>query len=75
MALEDDPVISEVREARRRISERFGHDPQRLVAYYMQKQQSRNSQPLVEGPIGEDTAKGHGEPRDEPATRPTHPTD
>lgn len=34
-----DPVIEEVREARRRISERFGHDPARLVAYYMELQQ------------------------------------
>jgi hypothetical protein len=32
---QSDPVIDEVREVRRRISERCGHDPERLVAYYM----------------------------------------
>jgi hypothetical protein len=33
-----DPVIDEVREIRQRISARFGHDPVRLVAYYMELQ-------------------------------------
>ncbi len=31
--LPPDPVIDEIREVRRRISERFDHDPERLVAY------------------------------------------
>jgi hypothetical protein len=31
-----DPVIEEVREVRRRISARVGHDPTRLVAYYIE---------------------------------------
>jgi hypothetical protein len=35
-----DEVIAEVRAARHRISERFGHDPYRLVAYYMERQKS-----------------------------------
>ncbi len=34
-----DPVIDEIRELRRRISERFAHDPARLVAYYAEFQQ------------------------------------
>jgi hypothetical protein len=34
-----DPVIDEVREVRHRISERFGHDPERLVAHYMELQE------------------------------------
>jgi len=34
-----DPVIDEVREIRQRISARFGHDPARLVAYYMELQE------------------------------------
>ena len=34
-----DPVIDEIREVRHRISERFGHDPERLVAYYMEMQE------------------------------------
>ncbi|MBA3313799.1 MAG: hypothetical protein M3552_08450 [Planctomycetota bacterium] len=35
----NDPVVDEVREVRHRISERFDHDPVRLVAYYMELQQ------------------------------------
>jgi hypothetical protein len=34
-----DPTIARVREARHRISERFGHDPKRLVEYYMKLQE------------------------------------
>ncbi len=33
-----DPVIEEVREVRHRISARVGHDPTRLVAYYIEWQ-------------------------------------
>jgi hypothetical protein len=35
---EEDAEIALVREARHRISERFGHDPYRLVAHYMEQQ-------------------------------------
>ncbi len=31
-----DPVIDEIREVRHRISARCGHDPARLVAFYME---------------------------------------
>lgn len=34
-----DPVIDEIREIRHRISEECGHDPARLVAYYIQFQE------------------------------------
>jgi len=34
-----DPVIDEIREVRHRISERFAHDPARLVAYYLELQE------------------------------------
>ncbi len=34
-----DPVIDEIREVRHRISERCDHDPERLVAYYMELQE------------------------------------
>jgi hypothetical protein len=33
-----DEVIARVREARRRISARFDHDPAKLVAHYMERQ-------------------------------------
>jgi len=35
---EDGEEITCVRAVRHRISERFGHDPYRLVAYYMERQ-------------------------------------
>jgi hypothetical protein len=34
-----DPVIDEVRQVRHAISERVGHDPARLVEYYMKLQE------------------------------------
>lgn len=34
-----DPLIDEIREIRHRISARFGHDPVRLGAYYMEMQE------------------------------------
>ena len=34
-----DPAIEEVRAVRHRISARFDHDPERLVAYYMALQE------------------------------------
>jgi hypothetical protein len=34
-----DPIIDEIREVRHRISERFAHDPARLVAYYIELQE------------------------------------
>lgn len=35
----EDPVIDRVRAARHRISARFGHDPAKLVAHYMELQE------------------------------------
>ena len=35
---QSNPVINEVREVRHRISALFGHDPTRLVAFYMEMQ-------------------------------------
>lgn len=34
----NDPVVEEVREIRRRISEQFDHDPKRLVEHYIELQ-------------------------------------
>jgi len=47
-----DPVIDEVREVRHQISERFGHDPERLVAYYMELQEKFRVR-LIHAPNGE----------------------
>jgi hypothetical protein len=41
-----DPVIDEIRAARHRISEEFGHDPKRLCEHYM-KLQERHRDRLV----------------------------
>ncbi len=35
---EGEELIAEIRAVRHRISERFGHDPYKLVAYYMECQ-------------------------------------
>ena len=35
---QSDPVIDEIREVRHQISARFDHDPERLVAYYIELQ-------------------------------------
>ncbi len=45
--IESDPVIDEVREVRHRISARFDHDPEKLVAYYIEMQK-RHQERLVE---------------------------
>ena len=42
----NDPVIDEIREVRHRISEKFGHDPEKLVAYYMQMQEPYRDCPM-----------------------------
>ena len=42
----DDPTIQSVRDARHQISAAVGHDPQKLVEYYQQRQQ-RNQKQLV----------------------------
>lgn len=34
-------TIREIRETRKKISERFGHDPKRLVEYYKKKQEKK----------------------------------
>lgn len=44
--LPPDPPIDEIREVRRRISARFDHDPERLVAYYIECQKQYGNQLL-----------------------------
>lgn len=39
MSKRNDETITEVREARTRISAEFGHDPKQLVAHYLEMQQ------------------------------------
>jgi hypothetical protein len=48
-----DPVIDEIREVRHRISARFGHDPARLVAYYMELQKLYQDRLIQNEPVRE----------------------
>jgi hypothetical protein len=41
MTQQQDSTISRIRIARHRISEKFGHDPRRIVAYYIRLQKER----------------------------------
>jgi hypothetical protein len=55
MNQKDDPTIERIREARHRISEAHGHDPQKVVEYYVDLQKKYERR-LLENP--EET---HGE--------------
>jgi len=57
-----DPVIDEIREVRHRISERFDHDPERLVAYYIELQQ-RYADRLIDTSKDAEKARSHDHPR------------
>lgn len=46
---DSDPVIDEVRQVRQRISARFDHDPERLIAYYIELQK-RHQDRLINQP-------------------------
>lgn len=52
-----DPVVDEVRQIRHEISERFGHEPARLVEYYMKLQERYRDRLLPSQP-----AKSPGRP-------------
>ncbi len=39
--MKDNSTIKEIREIRKKISERFDHDPKRIVEYYKKKQEQR----------------------------------
>jgi hypothetical protein len=36
MMMKDDPVIDRIRQVRRRISEKYDHDPNKLVMHYIE---------------------------------------
>lgn len=46
--MKDDPVIARIREVRHRISAACGHDPKRLVEYYMKLQREHPERLLKE---------------------------
>lgn len=51
-----DPVIEEVRQARHQISESVGHDPARLVEYYMKLQEQYRERLLPAAEAGKTAA-------------------
>ena len=53
---EGEDELARIREVRHRISEEFGHDPYRMVAYYME-----HPEKLVRAPHSEVMGKGRGE--------------
>jgi hypothetical protein len=57
---EGDEEIARIREVRHRISEQFGHDPYRLVAYYMELQKE-HPENLIAAPDSEAVGKATGE--------------
>jgi hypothetical protein len=53
---DSDELIEEIRKVRHRISERFGHDPYRMAAYYMERQKEHEDR-LIRAPESEVTGK------------------
>jgi len=51
-----DPIIDEIREVRHRVSEQCGHDPKRLVEYYIQLQEEYKDR-LLETPKPESSSE------------------
>ncbi len=56
--MKPDPTIARVREARHRISEQCGHDPKRLVEYYMKLQEEKYADRLVRPAKPQPVTKG-----------------
>jgi hypothetical protein len=56
---EGDEEVARIREVRHRISEEFGHDPYRMVAYYMELQKE-HPEKLVRAPHSEAAGKKTG---------------
>jgi hypothetical protein len=55
-----DPVIDEIRAVRHRISERVGHDPAQLVAYYLKFQEQYRDRLIDTVKSPEPGEKGEG---------------
>ena len=60
-------TITEIRKTRRKISEHFGHDPKRLVAFYMEKGRVRIQQGkcMVRSAAARDLGAALGKPNNQ----------
>lgn len=71
MKPKDDPTIARIRATRHRISQQFDHDPQRLVAHYIELQEKYRhrlgAQPAPEPSVSE-PGRSVSATREEPAT-------
>ena len=56
MKQKDDPTIERIRKTRHRISEEHGHDPQKIVEYYLELQKKYQQR------LSEDTEAEQTEP-------------
>ena len=54
MSERNDETIKQIREARGRISEQFGHDPKRLIEHYMELQKQYHDRLLPQNTHGEE---------------------
>lgn len=45
--MKDDPTITRIREVRHSISEKCGHDPKKLVEYYIQLQKKHEGRFII----------------------------
>lgn len=59
-AIEDDEDLAWIRRVRHQISQELGHDPYRLVAYYIDLQK-QHPERLIKAPSSEATGKGEAE--------------
>ena len=49
--MQPDSTIARIRQARHRISEKCGHDPEKLVEYYMKLQKDKYAGHLVDNAV------------------------
>ena len=54
----DDAIITKIREARHQISEEHAHDPQKVVAYYIELQKQYSQRLLESSQVEEDGEEG-----------------
>jgi hypothetical protein len=45
--MKDDPAIKRIRDVRHQISKEYGHDPKRIVGYYIELQRQRQAQARI----------------------------
>ena len=53
----NDPTIDEIRKMRHQISQRFNHDPERIIEYYIKLQQKYKNRLIDLSEQQEDTAE------------------